>query len=254
MPQNFAIIGGTGFEQLPVDIYAEQLTVSTEFGDVIVQSLSDNYTEPSKLFFLSRHGAAHHIAPHSINHRANIMALKQLDVQYIMASNAVGSLCPEWAPGTLVTPHDFIDFGTTSPVTLFGDHSWSHTDFTEPYDRVLLAAIHRAAEELSVSVVPAAVYLCCRGPRFETPAEIRMFRSWGADIIGMTGAPEAVYAREAGMNYAALAVVTNLAAGLTTGVVSHEDVGVVMKQRLPVVRHLLIEAASHAAQQFGLSG
>ncbi len=251
MPQNIAIIGGTGFERLPVDIYSEQLIVSTEFGDVIVQSLSDNYTEPSKLFFLSRHGAAHHIAPHSINHRANITALKQLDVQYIMASNAVGSLCRDWAPGTLVTPHDFIDFGTTSPVTLFGDHSWSHSDFTEPYDHMLRAAIHRSAEELSVSVIPAAVYLCCRGPRFETPAEIRMFKIWGADIIGMTGAPEAIYAREAGMNYAALAVVTNLAAGLTAGPVSHEDVGVVMKQWLPVVRHILIQAASHAVQQLG---
>ena len=78
-----------------------------------------------------------------------------------------------------------------------------------------------------------------------------MFKIWGADIIGMTGAPEAIYAREAGMNYAALAVVTNLAAGLTAGPVSHEDVGVVMKQWLPVVRHILIQAASHAVQQLG---
>ncbi len=249
MSTNIAIIGGTGFEQLPVDIYAEPLKVNTEFGEVTVLSLSDNYTEPSKLYFVSRHGAAHHIAPHAINHRANIAALAELEVKLVLASNAVGSLCTAWPAGTLVTPNDLIDFGTTSPVTLFNEQNWSHTDFSEPYNRKLIACIHQAAATFAQTVIPSAVYLCCRGPRFETPAEIKMFRSWGADVVGMTGAPEAIYAKEAGLSYAALAVVTNLAAGLSTEPVYHEQVSVIMKQRLPVVRQILIEAAARAIQE-----
>ncbi len=250
MSTNIAIIGGTGFERLPVDIYAEPLTVDTEYGEVTVLSLADNYTDPAKLYFLSRHGAAHHIAPHAINHRANILALAQLGVRLVLASNAVGSLCSDWSPGTLVTPHDLIDFGTTVPTTVFNEQNWVHTDFTEPYNRKLVACIQGAAGTFSQAVVPSAVYLCCRGPRFETPAEINMFRHWGAHIIGMTGAAEAIYAKELGLSYASLAVVTNLAAGLNADPVAHQQVSEVMKQRLPVVRAILIEAAARANQEF----
>lgn len=169
MPRgNIAIIGGTGFETLPPEIFAEKVEVTTPYGKARVLSLSNNYVEPYKLYFLSRHGETHGLAPHQIDYRANIAALAELDVRYLFASNAVGSLRKDLLPGTLVLFDDFIDFTRQRPLTYFQEGApWQHTDFTTPYSPHLRQAVLAAAAGLDVTVVPTATYLCCDGPRFE---------------------------------------------------------------------------------------
>lgn len=240
---NIAIIGGTGFEQLPPDIFAEPLVIATPHGQAHVWSLSNNYVEPYKLYFLARHGPEHGTPPHRINYQANTAALAQLGVDYVLATNAVGSLRRDLPPGSLVLLNDFIDFTRGRPLSYFDEgESWRHTDFSVPYSPRLRQAVLLAAERLQVPLVPSGTYLCCDGPRFETPAEIRLFAQWGADIVGMTGIPEVVFSREAGMEYASLAIVTNFGAGVTEQPVDHQAVVARMSDSLPVVRELMFTA------------
>lgn len=248
---NIAIIGGTGFESLPPEIFAESVEVTTPYGTAHVLSLSNNYVEPYKLYFLSRHGETHGLAPHQIDYRTNIAALAALDVRYLFASNAVGSLRTDLPPGALALFDDFIDFTRQRPLTYFQDgDTWRHTDFTVPYSPHLRRAILQAAENLDVAIVPNATYLCCDGPRFETPAEVKLFGRWGADVVGMTGLPEAIYAKEAGLEYAALGIVTNYGAGLTAEPVEHEAVVRAMSEAINTVRELLLGAAGIVYEEF----
>lgn len=244
---NIAIVGGTGFEQLPAEIFAEPLEVQTRFGPARILSVSFNYIEPHKLYFLSRHGTEHGTAPHQINYRANIAALAERGVTAIFASNAVGSLRTDLLPGSLVLLDDFIDFTRGRPQTYYAENmAWRHVDFSQPYSARLRGAVREAARAMAVPLRDRGTYLCCDGPRFESPAEVRLFAHWGADVVGMTGLPEAIFAREAGMEYAGLAVVTNLAAGLSTEPVDHEANTAAMRERLDTVRELFLEAATRA--------
>jgi 5'-methylthioadenosine phosphorylase len=247
---NIAIIGGTGFERLPPDMFAEEITVETGIGEVAILSISNNYVEPYKLFFLSRHGQDHAIAPHEINFRANILALTKLDVKYIMATNAVGALRTTMQPGDLVLFDDFIDFTKGRHPSLFAG-SRAHTDFSKPYSNILRNAVLKSADRVGVPIHSRCTYICTNGPRFESPAEVRMFAAWGADVVGMTGLPEAVFAREANIHYAAIGVVTNLAAGLSSQPVSHEEVASLMEMQAPVVRELLLETCAVIRRQQG---
>ncbi len=231
---------------MPPEIFAETVEVTTKAGTVSLLSLSHNYVEPSKIYFLPRHGADHSIAPHQINYAANILALKKLDVGYIFATNAVGSLRRDLPPSSLVLFDDFIDFTSQRPKTLFaqGD-AWRHTDFTQPYSPLLRDILLRAAQEANVAIHPKGTYLCVEGPRFESPAEIRAFAQWGADVVGMTGLPEAVFAKEAGIHYAGLGIVTNYAAGMEAEPISHEENSRIMESIVPIARELLLFAASY---------
>ncbi len=240
---NIALIGGTGFEKLPPDIFAEKLIVQTSCGEVELLSVSDNYTEPNSLYFLSRHGGSHQLAPHQVNYRANILALKQCNVTHIIACNAVGSLRTDWKPGAFVLLSDFIDF-THHRTALLHDEQWSHTDFSIPYSHQVRTALHSAALEMDVSVHMNAVYLCCDGPRFETPSEVKLFRAWGADVVGMTGLPEGILAKEAGIEYGAIALVTNLGAGLAEESINHEQVSRKMAEYLPLLQSMMFRAAA----------
>ncbi len=245
---NVAIIGGTGFDTLPPEIFAEPLEVVTRFGTARALSVADNYAEPYKLYFLARHGVTHGLAPHQINYRANIAALADLGVRYVFATNAVGSLRLSLSPGSFVLLDDFIDFTRGRPLTYFAEGGpWQHTDFSMPYSPALRKAVIEAAANLNVSLIEGGVYLCCDGPRFETPAEIRLFAQWGADVIGMTGLPEAVFAREAGLEYAAVAIVTNYGAGLTPAPVDHLAVTAAMQEAIVILRELLLAASGRLA-------
>ncbi len=249
---HIAIVGGTGFEQLPPDIYAEPLEVQTRYGKVPVMSLSDNYVEPYKLYFLARHGAAHGLPPHRIDYRANTAALVELGVGCVLATNAVGALRADLPVGAFVLLDDFIDFTRGRPLTYFdSEEAWCHVDFTCPYSRALRAAVQEAARRLGLPMIEHGTYLCCDGPRFETPAEVRLFARWGADVVGMTGVPEVVFAREAGLEYAALAIVTNHAAGVTEEAVDHLAVVEEMAATLPAIRELMFLAAGIVAQTRG---
>jgi len=249
MGGNIAIIGGTGMGELPEEIFAEPVEVQTRHGVTRVLSVSNNYVEPYKLYFMARHGAGHRLAPHQIDYRANIAALVALEVRYVYATNAVGSLRLDLPPGDLMVLNDFIDVTRGRSLSYFeeGD-AWQHTDFSSPYSSFLRAKLIETAIQTGISVREAGTYLCCDGPRFESPAEVRLFGSWGADVVGMTGLPEAIFAREAGLEYAALAIVTNYGAGLTSEAVDHQAVEAAMANRISLVRELLMMTCGAAIE------
>lgn len=173
----------------------------------------------SGVILLKRHSAGHKVPPHKVNYRALALGLKALGVTTCFASAAVGSLRPDWKPGTLVVPHDFLDL-TARNVTLF-DRTVEHTDFSNPLPG--RAQLLSAASEEGLEVVDGGVYVCGNGPRYETPHEIELYGQVGS-IVGMTASSEAIVMREAGIDYGLLAVVTNLACGIADSPLSHEEV------------------------------
>ncbi|MGE5532617.1 MAG: S-methyl-5'-thioinosine phosphorylase [Bacteroidota bacterium] len=221
-----AIITGSGMEDFGEKVCQQHL-VDTRFGPVLLER---GQIGDCELCLIPRHGRRHAVAPHEINYRANMAAIAQLGCQAIIATNAVGSLRPEMKPGDYVLPDQFLDFTRTRPLTFFeGDEGKvHHIDFTAPYCPSLRSTIGDLLRERSLTVHEPATYLCAEGPRFETPAEIRMFSAWGADLVGMTGVPEVVFAHELGLCYASLCIVTNMAAGMTGQQITHEEVSTVM--------------------------
>jgi 5'-methylthioadenosine phosphorylase len=230
----FGIIGGTGLDSIGES--AEQRITDTPYGRVAVEVIALGGQEVA---FIARHGRDHLIPPHLVNYRANTAALKSLGVTRVLASAAVGSLNTIMQPGDFVLPIQFLDF-THSRQSTFCDGAGEvrHIDMTVPYCPRLREALQRAGAFLGGDLHPAAVYVCTEGPRFETPAEIEMFRRLGGDIVGMTGVPEAPLAREAGMCYAALAVVTNWAAGLAEGPLEHGAISSQMSDQMATVKRL----------------
>ncbi|MCS7363863.1 MAG: S-methyl-5'-thioadenosine phosphorylase [archaeon GB-1867-035] len=224
-----AIIGGSGLENALEIIRTE--VINTPYGQVEVNY---SFLNDKKVIFLPRHGKKHERPPHMINYKGNIWALKELGVERIIASNAVGGIRDGLKPGDFVVIHDFIDFTRRRPLTFYDGPKVIHIDVTEPYCPEIRSALINAARELSVKVWESGVYACMEGPRFETPAEIRMLRLLGADVVGMTSVPEVVLARELGMCYASLCIVTNYAAGIQERI-SAEEVSEIMKIKVPVV-------------------
>jgi len=179
-----------------------------------------------RVVFLARHGSGHTVPPHLVNYRANIWAVKKLGVKWVIATAAVGSLNQEFKPGHFVLVDQFIDFTKTRNSTFFdgGNRGVAHVDMTEPYCPVLRQHLHRIGLELGLNVHAAGTYVCTDGPRFETPAEIRMFKTLGGDVVGMTSVPEVVLAKEAELCYATICMVTNFAAGITDQKLTHQEV------------------------------
>ena len=185
-----------------------------------------------EIVFLSRHGRDHATPPHLVNYRANIWALRKLGVRKILATAAVGSLSSNFRLGELVLLDQFLDFTKSRPQTFYegGKQGVLHVDMTEPYCSAVRQVIMDASEQLGFAVKNGACYVCTEGPRFETPAEIRMFQRLGADLVGMTSVPEVVLARELGMCYASIGMVTNEAAGIATHPLTHAEVMESMKE------------------------
>jgi 5'-methylthioadenosine phosphorylase len=197
--------------------------------------------EGRTVVFVRRHGLKHDIPPHKINHRANIDALHQLGVKRIIATNAVGAITKTFRPRSMAVPHDFIDFTDDRSVTFHESTPVMHVDMTQPYCPEMRKTLIEAARRNNIRTSDRAVLLCTSGPRFETPAEVEMFRRLGVDLIGMTGAAEAVLARELGMCYATVCLVTNMAAGLQKRLTMREVVKNAVKIR-PIAEKLLSEA------------
>ncbi len=234
------IIGGTGFSEMPeFDLHREE--VATNFGavTVIAGSLGDR-----EVVFLPRHGAEGRLAPHQIAYRANIAALQSIGCTHILATNAVGGIREDIEPGHLVVPDQFLDFTRQRPLTLAEgtEEQIPHIDVTNPYCSYLRRLIAEQAWEAGLVVHQDVVYVCTEGPRFETPAEIQMFAQLGGDVVGMTGVPEVVLAREAEICYASVGVVTNYAAGITGETLSGDEVHKLMGQIRPDLLALLTEA------------
>jgi len=224
-----AIVGGSGTEAL----YRrkEELDINTPFGKATVYLLKED------VYLLLRHGRGHKVPPHMINYKANIWALKEMGTRGIIATNAVGSLIRNVKPGSFVIPHDFLDF-TKSRSFTFYDDKVVHTDMTKPYDEEVRRAIIRSAKKLNLNVVERGVYVATEGPRYETPAEIKMFRRLGGTVVGMTGVPEVTLAKEVGIKYASLCVVTNYAAGMQKRI-SHSEVIKLMEVKLKEVKKII---------------
>lgn len=238
----FALIGGTGMTDLPGFVVERKQVVRTRHGEA---TLLEGHLGDISLTFLPRHGEGHTVPPHRINYRANMLALQERNVKRIIATAAVGSLNQAMRPGDFVLVSDFIDFTRERPITIFDrPGEVVHTDFTHTYCPELRHILECTAEPVPVPVHHAGTYLCADGPRYETPAEIRMFAQWGADVVGMTGVPEVVFAHELGMCYATVAIVTNWAAGISPSRLSHQEVVEIMQTR----RLLLLEWLSRAFQ------
>ncbi len=216
-----AIIGGTGVYSMMGGEYGEQIE-NTPYGPakVLVGSGDD-----ADIIFLPRHGPEHHIPPHMINFRANIAALQQLGVERVLAIFTVGSINPDMQPGDLVLLDQFLDFTSGRPLTFFdgGDSGLVHAEVSHPYCENLRNNLTKLADEHGLAFHPKGTYVCANGPRFETPAEIRMYGKVGGDVVGMTGVPEVVLAREKELHYAAVAQSVNWAAGVQPKINIYRD-------------------------------
>lgn len=230
-----AIIGGSGVYDPEMLEDVKDVRVETEYGAV---SLKSGVHQGKKVFFLTRHGEKHSIPPHMINYRANIKALHNLKVERIISTSAVGSLRKEMKPRDFVLLDQFIDF-TKQRKSTFYDDAVIHTDFTNPYCSQVRDIITRAASILDINLHLKGTYVCTEGPRFETPAEIRMFTLLGADVVGMTNVPEVVLAREAKICYASIATVTNFAAGISPSRITHEEVIEIMNENNEMIKKLI---------------
>lgn len=240
MSVRIAIIGGTGIynPHLLEDIRSER--VDTPFGEV---ALKIGRYKGKEVAFLARHGEGHAIPPHLVNYRANIWGLKRLGVKSILATAAVGSLNAGMKPRQFVFVDQFLDFTRSRPQT-FVEKGVVHLDMTEPYCPELRKLLAETAGRLGLDFHSGGTYVCSEGPRFETPAEIRMFRHSGGDVVGMTSVPEVVLAREAGICYATIAMVTNFAAGISVRRLSHQEVVDVMNENLDNIRRLILNTVA----------
>jgi 5'-methylthioadenosine phosphorylase len=200
--------------------------------------------------FLARHGYGHTIPPHEVNYRANIWALKEQELEGVVSVASVGGIRTDMKPGVIAVPHQIIDYtwGRKSSFFEGGEQGVTHIDFTEPYSAQLRRRILDAARACSEPVIEDAVYAASQGPRLETAAEIDRLERDGADVVGMTGMPEAALAREAGLEYATIAVVANYAAGRAASLhsVRMEDIEQVLQQVLVRVRRIIEKLVSRA--------
>lgn len=203
------IIGGSGLYEMEGFEEISELAVQTPFGNPSDKVVSGRING-RRVCFLPRHGVGHRILPHEINHKANIWALRSLGVRWLVSVTAVGSLREEIAPRDIVVPDQLIDrTGTAAKHTFFGNGIAAHVGFADPYCADLRKNLLAAARPLAPKVHEGGAYLCMNGPAFSTRAEANFHRLIGADIIGMTNAPEARLCREAEIAAAALALVTD---------------------------------------------
>lgn len=240
MPE-LAIIGGTGVYDPTMLSELSERTVATPYGEAAVRIGS---YQGRRVAFLQRHGAGHTVPPHRVNYRANIWGLKELGVRRVLATTAVGSCNPQMRPGDFVLIDQFIDLTWGRAMTFFdgGDAGVVHTDFTEPYCPELRAVLRKAADEQGIACHWGGVYVCTQGPRFETPAEITAIARLGGDLVGMTNVPEAVLAREAGLCYAVVSMVTNFGAGISATPLTHAEVLEVMAANGDKMGNLMLGA------------
>ena len=209
-----AIIGGSGLTQLSSLEVGRRKVVRTPYGDPS-GALTFGRIGNCDVVFLARHGYGHTIVPHEVNYRANVWALREEGADSIVSVASVGGIRNDLWPGELVLPHQIIDYTWGRASTYFEGPGQpvNHIDFTEPYSRALRERILKAAGAIGERIMDGGVYAATQGPRLETAAEITRLERDGADLVGMTGMPEAALAREIGVEYAAIAVVANYAAG-----------------------------------------
>lgn len=218
------IIAGSGFIKFASFQADACLEIQTPYGDPSAPLQQGRFGEQA-VVVLPRHGSGHSLAPHQINYRANMWALKHAGVDRVVALSTVGGIGQRYAPGKIVIPDQIIDYTYRRGHTYFEDHEpVTHIEFTSPYCETLRRSLQEAAAQVGVSIIAKGTYAATQGPRLETAAEVARLDRDGAHIVGMTGMPEASLARELELCYAALALVVNYAAGRGQGVVTAKQI------------------------------
>jgi 5'-methylthioinosine phosphorylase len=245
-----AVIGGSGLSKLASLEVTRRKVVRTPYGEPS-GALTIGRIRGKELVFLARHGYGHTVAPHEVNYRANLWALKEESVSGVVSVASVGGIRRDVLPGALLVPDQIIDYtwgrrstffeGAGAPVT--------HVDFTEPYTQALRRRILEAARACGEPVLDGGTYAATQGPRLESAAEIDRLERDGAAVVGMTGMPEAVLARELGLDYAAIAVSANFAAGRgdSEHAVPMERIEAVLAEAMGRVRRIIEQLVAAAA-------
>ena len=233
-----AIVGGTGLTELEGLWITESQAVTTRYGAPSAPLEFGRFGERD-VVFLARHGKGHRLPPHQVNYRANIAALRDAGVTDIIAVNAVGGINAKMGAEALVVPHQIVDYTWGREFTFADEGNVLHVDFSYPYSDALRQGLLKAAAGCGLKAHDGGVYAATQGPRLESAAEIDRLEKDGCDIVGMTGMPEASLAREAGLNYACVALVVNMAAGRSEGIITMEEIELALKNGMGNVRSLL---------------
>ncbi len=237
-----AIIGGTGLANLANLVITHRQVMRTAYGEPS-GALTFGTIKDQDVLFLARHGYGHTIPPHKVNYRANMIALRDAGATRIVSVASVGGITDDFTPGTLAVPDQIIDYTHGRDISYFDglEHAQMHIDFTHPYSAALRSQILEAAKQAGVACRDGGVYGATQGPRLDTAAEIDRYERDGAHMVGMTGMPEAILARELELEYATIAAVVNDASGRrgSKDGVRREAVAEVMPAIMEKVRSLL---------------
>ena len=238
--KRLAIIGGTGLTSLNGLTITHKEMVRTPYGEPSGPLTYGNFCGHEVVFF-ARHGYGHTIPPHKVNYRANIWAMQYAEVSHVIAVAAVGGISDELEPGTLVIPHQIIDYTWSRGHTFFEDNlqAVTHIDFTDPYCAELKELICAGARARNIPAIPTGIYGAMQGPRLETAAEIDKLERDGCTVVGMTGMPEAALARELELCYAAINVVANKAAGRGEPIIKIDEIRSTLESAMLQVRSLI---------------
>jgi 5'-methylthioinosine phosphorylase len=246
--RTLALIGGTGLTELSE--LSETLVVDTPYGapSAPIRVIS---TAPVRLLFLPRHGSPHRFPPHRVNYRANLWALREAGANHVLAVSAVGGITADYTPGTLAAPDQLIDYSWGREHTYFdsADVPLVHVDFTRPYNGPLRNMLLQSAASQSIDIVDGGCIGVFQGPRLESAAEVERARRDGCDMAGMTSLPEAALARELGLDFAGIAVVSNWAAGVSSDLISEKDIAETLREPMARVRTLLNALITTLAEQ-----
>jgi 5'-methylthioadenosine phosphorylase len=249
MQAEFGVIGGTGLYDPKLLKNVQEITVETPYGKPS-DSITVGELKGKTVAFLPRHGKKHTIRPTDINVRANIFALKKLGVKRILAPSTVGSLREEYHPGEIVFCDQFIDRTTRREQSFYtaAEGKVCHISVAEPMCPELRKTLIGVAKGLGVKMHETGTYVCIEGPRFSTKAESKMYRQWGADVVGMTLVPECVLAREAEICYSSISTVTDYDVW-KDHVVSVEDILATMKTNIENVKCIIAETVAKTPSQ-----
>jgi 5'-methylthioadenosine phosphorylase len=233
------VIGGSGLYHMEGLADVREVEVKTPFGKPSDKFIKGKLGK-TQLIFIPRHGKGHRWLPTEVNFRANIFGMKKLGVERIIAVSAVGSLREEIAPGDLLVPDQAIDRTTQRPSTFFGRGIVAHVSLADPFCKDLSKRLCNAATQARAKVHPKGTYLCMEGPQFSTRAESHLYRSWGADVIGMTNLQEAKLAREAEICFGTLALATDYDCwNQAAGDVEIEDVLEMLAQNVELAQKII---------------
>ncbi|MBN1245184.1 S-methyl-5'-thioadenosine phosphorylase [Candidatus Bathyarchaeota archaeon] len=247
MQAEIGIIGGTGLYDPQLLKNVEEVTMDTPYG-APSDAITVGELAGKRVAFLPRHGKKHTIRPTDVNSRANIFALKKLGVKRVLAPSAVGSLKEDYKPGDVVFVDQFIDRTTKREQSFYTGNKVCHISVAEPMCPELRQTLITIAKDVGIRSHPTGTYVCIEGPRFSTKAESKLFRSWNADIIGMTLVPECVLAREAELCYASISTVTDYDVW-KDHVVSADEVVATMKVSVEKVKSIILEAVARLPKE-----